>query len=523
MLSPFKINGGDMSQERLSMRKIGEVLRLKTIGGLSNRAIARSCHISHGTVSEYLKRAEKAGLKYPLPEPMDEDELYRVLYPEKIPAAVPLTRPLPDWEYVRKELKKAHVTLWLVWDEYQKAYPGGYKYSQFCDLYRRYAQKLDPPMRQNHKAGEKLYVDYAGDTIPLTDPVTGDVSQAQIFVATQGASNYTYAEAQPSQELIHWIGGHMRAHAFFGGTTEIIVPDNLRQGVKSPCWYDPDLNPTYLEWAQWYGVAILPARVKKPKDKAKVENAVQVVERWILARLRNRTFFSLAALNQAIRELLTELNDKPMQLSKRSRKQEFEEMDRPALRPLPAQPYEFAVYKMARVNLDYHIEFEKHFYSVPFALIHEEVRLRATENMLEIFHKSQREPVATHPRSNAAGRYSTQSAHMPTQHQKVGEWNAERLQAWAARIGPHTAQLIQSALASRQHPEQAFRGCLGILRLSSKYVSSQMETACQVALAGQTLNYRGVKEVLENLPPLPAPESAPLPVHENIRGNTYYQ
>ena len=283
------------------------------------------------------------------------------------------------------------------------------------------------------------------------------------------------------------------------------------------------LDKYNLEWAQWYGVAVLPARVRKPKDKAKAEVAVQVVERWIIARLRNMSFFNLADLNRVIRELLDELNDKPMQLTKKSRREEFDQTDRPALRPLPSQPYEFATYKMARVNIDYHVDFEKHFYSVPYTLIHEEVRILATERMLEILHKSQPEPVALHPRSNLPGRYSTRSAHMPANHQKVGEWNAERLLHWATRIGPHTTALIQAVLTSRQHPEQAFRGCLGILRLASKYTVSQMETACQIALAGQVLNYRGVKDVLENLPPAPAPETAPLPVHENIRGNNYYQ
>ena len=512
-----------MSQERLSMKKIEEALRLKWSCGLTIRAIARSCGISHSTVSEYLNRAEKAGLKWPLPETLDEAGLYRLLFPEKVKSANSPAKPLPDWEYVRKEMKKANVTLRLVWDEYRAAHPDGYAYSQFCDRYRHYLQKLDPPMRLDHKGGEKLFVDYAGDTIPITNPETGEVSQAQVFVAVQGASSYTYAEAQISQQMPHWIGGHVRAHTFFGGVTQQIIPDNLRQGVKSPCWYDPDLNQTYQEWAQCYGVAVLPARVKHPKDKAKAEVGVQVVERWIIARLRNRTFFNLADLNRVIRELLTELNDKPMQLTQKSRRSEFEETDRPALRPLPVQPYEYATYKMARVNIDYHVDFEKHFYSVPFTLIHEEVRIRATEHMLEIFHKSQRDAVATHVRSRVIGKYSTQSTHMPANHQKVGEWTAERLIRWAERVGPYATQLIQAILASRQHPEQAFRGCLGILRLSTKYAIPQMEAACQMAQQGHVLHYRGVKDILENLPPLPAPESAPLPVHENIRGTTYYQ
>jgi transposase len=309
----------------------------------------------------------------------------------------------------------------------------------------------------------------------------------------KGASSYNYAEAQPSQELHHWIGGHVRAMLFFGGVTQIIVPDNLKQGVKSPCWYDPDLNQTYLDLAQHYGVAILPARVRKPRDKAKVEVGVQVVERWILARLRNRTFFSLAELNRAIRQLLEELNNRPMEHLEKSRRALFAELDQPALRPLPAQPYEYATYKTVRVNLDYHVEFEKHFNSVPHTVIHQEMRVRATERMVEIYHASKREPMAVHPRSSVPGRYSTLSEHMPDNHQKAGEWTPERLARWAAEIGPQTAALVKAILASRQHPEQAFRSCLGILRLAGKYPHEQMELACQIAHDDQTLNYRAFK------------------------------
>jgi transposase len=512
-----------MSQERLSMRKIGEVLRLKEECGLSNRAIARSCRISHSTVSEYLARAERAGLSWPLPATLSEAGLYALLFPEKSPAEPSAGKPLPDWETVRKDLKKRNVTLRLVWDEYRDDHPDGYGYSQFCELYRRYLQKLDPIMRQEHKAGEKLFVDYAGDTVPVTNPETGEIWQAQIFVAVQGASSYTYAEAQPSQEMPHWIGGHVRALLFFGGAPQILVPDNLKQGVKSPCWYDPDLNQTYLDLAQHYGVAVLPARVRRPRDKAKVEAGVLVVERWILARLRNRTFFSLAELNRAIRQLLEDINDRPMEHLEKSRRALFEEIDQPALRPLPERPFEYATYKTVRVNIDYHIEFEKHFYSVPHTLIHEAVRVRASERMVEIYHPSQREPIAIHPRSSAPGRYSTQTVHMPDNHQKVGEWNAERLARWAAEIGPQTAGLVQAILSSRQHPEQAFRSCLGILRLSGKYSHEQMELACQIAYDAQTLHYRGLKAVLDTLPSLSAPETTPLPTHENIRGNAYYQ
>lgn len=513
-----------MTQERLSMRKIAEVLRLKWACSLTNREIARSCSISHSTVSEYVKRAEAAGIKWPIPETLNEDGLYRLLFPEKVQAADLVVKPLPDWEKVRKELKKRSVTLQLLWVEYRKVYPNGYRYSQYCELYRGYVKKLDPPMRQNHKAGEKLFVDYAGDTIPIVDPETGEIRQAYLFVAVLGASSYTYTEAQVSQEMPHWIGGHVRTFAFMGGVPQIIVPDNLKQGVKSPCWYDPDLNQTYQWMAEHYGMAVIPARVRKPRDKAKVEAGVQVAERWIIARLRNRTFFSLAELNRAIRPLLEEINGRKMVHLEKSRLELFEELDKPALRPLPDRPYEYATSKIARVNVDYHVDFEKHFYSVPFALIHEEVHIRASERMVEIFHKSQREPVAEHPRSSVPGRYSTQTAHMPPKHQKAGEWTEERLVQWAGEIGPHTSQLIQSVISSRQHPEQAFRSCLGILRLSGQYTHALMETACQEAHEAKTLNYRGVKAVLEMLQPVSTPQTATsLPSHDNIRGNSYYK
>ncbi len=512
-----------MTQERLSMRKIAEVLRLKWACNLTNREIGRSCSISHSTVSEYVKRAEAAGIKWPIPETLTEDELYQLLFPEKVQAANLAVKPLPDWEKVRKELKKRNVTLHLLWEEYRETYPFGYGYSQYCELYSGYVKKLDPPMRQNHKAGEKLFVDYAGDTIPIVNPETGEIRQVYLFVAVLGASSYTYTEAQVSQEMRHWIGGHVRTFAFMGGVPQIIVPDNLKQGVKSPCWYDPDLNQTYQWMAEHYGVAVIPARVRKPRDKAKVEVGVQVVERWIIARLRNRTFFSLGELNRAICPVLEELNHRKMEHLEKSRLELFEEVDRPALRPLPDRPYEYATSKVARVNIDYHVDFEKHFYSVPFTLIHEEVRIRASERMVEIYHKSQREPVAVHPRSSVPGRYSTQTAHMPPKHQKAGEWTEERLVRWAGEIGPQTVQLIQSILSSRQHPEQAFRSCLGILRLSGQFAHPLMETACQEAFQANTLNYRGVKAILEMLQPVSNPQTAPLPSHENIRGNSYYQ
>ena len=512
-----------MAQERLSMRKIREVLRLKWECGLTNRAIARSCSISHSTVGEYLRRAKAAGLSWPIPEALDEDGLFWLLFPKPLR---PRSRviPCPDWSLIHRELRRKGVTLRLLWVEYREAHPDGFGYSQFCELYRRWAKRLKPSMRLSHRGGEKLFVDYAGHTVPIVDRHTGEVRQAQIFVAVLGASNYTYAEAHWSQDLPSWIGGHVRTFAFLGGVPEIVVPDNLKAAVKHPCRYEPDLNPTYQDLAQHYGTAVIPARVRKPKDKAKVEVGVQVVERWIVARLRNRTFFSLADLNQAIRKLLDELNTRPMKHLDRSRRELFETLDQPALKPLPELRYEFAIWKKARVNIDYHVEFERHYYSVPHTLIHQQVYVRATERTIEIFFKNRR--VASHRRTNARGRHTTLSEHMPPSHQKYQEWSPDRFTRYAQTIGPHTTQLVQALLVSRKHPQQAYRSCLGLLHLATRYGEERLEAACRRALPAGIHSYKGVKNILDAKLDQVEPEDPATVVptaHENIRGQTYYR
>jgi transposase len=504
------------------MRKIAKVLRLKWECQQSNRAIARSCSISHSTVAEYLDRAQKAGLSWPLPEDMGEDELFDLLFP-KAPQSGSRVIPCPDWSWVHTELRKKSVTLRLLWVEYREAHPDGYGYSQFCALYRKWAGCLNPSMRFEHKGGEKVFVDYAGQTVPVVDPHTGEVHAAQIFIGVLGASNYTYAEAHESQELPNWISAHVRMFSFFGGAPEIIVPDNLKAGVKHPCRYEPDLNPTYQDLARHYGIAVIPTRVRKPKDKAKAEVGVQVVERWILARLRNRTFFNLTDLNEAIGELLDELNARSMEHLERSRRELFEELDRPALKPLPEQPYEFAIWKKARVNIDYHVEFEKHYYSVPYTLIHKEVYVRATQLAIEIYHNNKR--VASHRRIKAPGRHTTVAEHMPPAHQKYLEWSPERLVNWAKKTGPHTAQLVHVLLQSRQHPQQAYRSCLGLLRLGDRYGQERLEAACRRALPAGIHSYKGVKNILDaKLDQVEIEEpSAVIPAsHENVRGQEYY-
>jgi transposase len=513
-----------MPKERLTLRKIREILRLRWGCQLSERVVARSCRISHSTVGDYVKRAETAGLKWPLPEDLSENQLYELLFP-RTEQLTPKATPVPDWEQLHLELHKKGVTLRLLWIEYLEAYPQGYCYSQFCQLYRGWAAKLKTTMRLDHKAGEKMFVDYAGQTISVINPTTGEIQESEIFVAVLGASSYTYVEAQWQQDLPNWTGGHVRAWLFMGGVTEIVVPDNLKAGVNHPSRYDPEINMTYQEMAEHYGVAVVPARVRKPRDKAKVEVGVQNVERWILARLRDRKFFSLVELNQAVRELLEELNDRKMEHLGKSRRELFELIDKPALRPLPATPYEFALWKKAKISIDYHVEYDEHYYSVPCHLYPADVVIRATEKTIEIFADGKR--LALHPRSHAKGKHSTLKEHMPADHRFYSEWSPERFIHWAEKIGPETTKIVQMEFASRQHPEQAYRACLGILGFAKKYTPGRLESACHYALANEIHSYRGIKNILvSQLDQLPSQEGAPqpslLPPHTNIRGKEYY-
>jgi transposase len=512
-----------MPAERLPMRKIHEILRLKWETGLSNRQIATSCSVSRSTIADYLRRAQGAGLSWPLPEGLSEEELEERLFAEPYPCPS-RGRPSPDWSEIHKEMGRKGVTLYLVWQEYKQVNPEGFQYSYFCEQYRKWRQQIDPVMRQPHQAGEKMFVDYCGQTMPVIDPKTGEVHETQIFVAVLGASNYTYAEATWSQSLPNWIGSHVRALNYWNGCPEIVVPDNLKAGVNHPCRYEPDLNPTYQEWGRHYGVAIVPTRVRKPRDKAKVESGVLLVERWILAPLRNRQFFSLEELNQAIREQLEQLNRRPFQKLPGCRRTRFEEVDQPALKPLPVSPYEYAEWKKARVNVDYHIEVEKHYYSVPYRLMKQQVEVRLTAYTLECFHKGRR--VCSHPRSAKVGGYSTQKDHMPKSHREYGEWTPERLLEWATKVGPYTQEAIRRVLESRPFPVQGFRSCLGILRLAKKFGADRLENACRRAVRINAFSYKSIHSILKNgldHCSLPEPETPVAPVdHPNIRGAHYY-
>lgn len=510
-----------MARARLSMRKIEEVLRLSA-SGLSNRNIAHICQIGRTTVSDYLRRASAAGLSWPLPADLGEAEVEALLFPVPRPSSDP--RPLPDWSRIHQELKKKGVTLALLWEEYKAVYPDGYQYSQFCELYRRWRGTLKVWMRQKHRAGEKLFVDYSGKTVDIVDPVTGETKQAQIFTAVLGASNYTYAEATWTQSLPDWIGSHQRAFDYFGGVSELVIPDNLRSGVSKACLYDPDINPTYQDLANHYETAILPARSGKPKDKAKVEAGVLLVQRWILAALRNRTFFSLTELNEAMAGLLEKLNNKPFKKLPGSRKSLFESLDKTALKPLPQSPYQYAQWKKARVNIDYHIEIDRHYYSLPYQLAGKKLDIRITSNTIECFHKGRR--VASHQRMYRPWAYTTLPEHMPRNHREYLKWTPSRLLNWAAKIGPSTARLAQNVMDSKPHPQQGFRTILGILRLEKAYDADRLEAACQRALYIKATSYRSVASILKNgldkKQALEREDESPPLSHTNIRGAEYY-
>ena len=505
------------------MRKIKEVLRLKWALGHSNRRIGATCGIGHPTVAEYLRRAAEAGLSWPLPADLDDARLERLLFPP--PPDLPAqSRGIPDWVQVNQELRHKGVTLFLLWQEYRAANPDGYQYSWFCEHFRDWRGKLDLVMRQDHRAGEKLFVDYAGQTVPVIDASTGEIREAQIFVGVLGASNYTYAEATWTQSLPDWIGSHTRCFAFLGGVPELVVPDNLRSGVKKAHRYEPDTNPTYQDMASHYGVAVLPTRVRAPRDKAKVESGVLVVERWILAALRHRQFFSLGELNDAIHELLEKLNDRPFKKLPGSRLEHFEQIDRPALSSLPAEPYVYAEWKKARVHIDYHVEVDGHYYSVPYALVKKAIEVRFTRHIVECLYRGNR--VASHRRSYQKGKHTTVDDHMPESHRQAGEWSPGRLINWAAKTGPATEKLIRTVLGSRRHPQQAYRSCLGILRLGNAHGDQRLEAACRRALTLGSCRYKSIESILKHRldeQPLEEQQELSLPEsHHNIRGPAYY-
>ena len=509
-----------MAKRKLTMRKIKEILRLKWDLGLSDRQAGRSLKIAHSTVREYVKRAERAGLGWPLPAEMGETQLRSKLFPKKDKAIN--KRPQPDWQQMEQELQRPGVTRMLLWQEYLEGHPDGYGYSQFCELYRQWAKTQDKPvLRVPKKAGAEVQIDYSGKKPGVTDPHTGKLRKAEIFVAVLGASGLIYAEAHWSQSLPNWIQAHVRMFDFFGGVPKLLRPDNLKAGVSHPGYYEPDINPTYHEMAEHYGTVVIPTRVRKPKDKALVENAVLQVERWILAVLRDRRFFSLHELNQAIRQRLQWLNDRQRSDHGRSRRAMFEELEKQHLKALPERPFVYLEIKQAKVHIDYHVTFKKHHYSVPHHHTRQKVLIRTSEHLVEVY-SSENKRIACHARVDGFG-YSTKKTHMPANHRWYLEWSPERFCRWAQQLGPHTEALITAKLQSRKHPEQVYRSCLGILGLDKNHPTADLETACQLALEAGALSYRAVKNLLltrKNTLETGAQDQSV--THEHVRGESYY-
>jgi transposase len=513
-----------MPRSRMHMRELKELLRLALDCRLSYAAVARALRVSKGAVAKYVAAARAADLDWCAISALDEHALEAKLFIRSAPTGA---RVAPDCTAMYRELKKKGVTLMLLWQEYVEAHAGEptYRYTQFCEHYHEWVASLKRSMRQVHRAGEKGFIDFVGPTVPILDPAGGVAFNAHVFVAVLGASNYTFATATERETMADWIGATVAALEFFRGVPQMLVPDNPRALIAHADRYEPLANRTVLEFAHHYGTVILPARPGKPRDKAKVEVAVQVVERWILARLRHRRFFALAELNSAIAQLLVELNARPFSRLSGSRRQWFEEIDRPALKPLPATRYEVARFKVCRVNIDYHVEINGHYYSVPHALVRQELEVRITRTTVEIVHRGRR--VASHPRDDRRGAYTTVPEHMPARHRAHAEWSPGRLLNWGARIGPSVAALVRHLLESKPHPEQGYRACLGLLAAAHRYGDARLAAACQRALAIGSPTRRSVLSILEaglDQQPLETgnDDDWQLPLHDNVRGPQYY-
>lgn len=516
-----------MAKERLTVRKILEILRLHCETGLSNREIGRVLNISKTTVQKLLGRFEKSGFSWPLPENITEQDLKGKLYPVR--QASPASCPYPDWDYIHHELSKPHVRLYLLWQEYRETYPDGIGISQFYEHYRSYKKShLDPSLHMVHKGGDKLFIDYSGKKLSYIDRDTGEIVPVEVFVCGWGASSYSYAEGTHTQQKEDWIGSHVRAFRYFGCVPNLLVPDNLKSGVTKADWYDPDLNPLYTKLAEHYGTAILPARPGRSKDKAIVECGVRRVQEYILARLRNRVFFSLAEVNEAIRELLEALNQAPMQQYRLSRRQRFEELDRPYARKLPRDDFPYIEIKDdVTVNKDYHIQYNKHFYSVPYTLCGRKVSVLRTNKIIEIYHDFQR--VASHKISTLLYKHTTLDEHMPPNHKFVKGWSPGYFLNRAVQIGPYMVHAVKVVLNRKKHPEIGYRSALGILQLERKYGKKRLEAAAGRAVYFNTVTRKSFISILEQkLDEQPLdngkktiPRQQNL-FHENIRGAEYY-
>lgn len=514
-----------MAKKRISVKKIKEILRLRLGEKRSLRETAQSVNTSPSVVHDCVKRFEIAGLKWPDDANIDEVVLQRKLCSPKQPCCE--SKATPDFATIHKELRKKGVTLYLLWQEYKQCHPDdGYQYSQFNHLYRCYRKTLSVTMRQVHKAGDKAFVDWSGDGIEIVDPETGEIWEAPLFVGVLGASGYTFAQAAASRQKREWISCHISMYEYFRGVPAATVPDNEKTGVKHPCLYDPDLNPSYAEMARYYNTAVIPTRMRKPRDKALVENGVLNAQRWIVAALRKHVFFSLSQANEAIFEKREIYNQKKYQRLDESREQLFEQLDLPLLRPLPKRRYEYGEWSSPKVNIDYHVDVDKHCYSVPYQLVGERVEARSTYSTVELFFKGKR--VASHCRSYVKGGTTTQAEHMPESHREYMQWTPSRIINWAAKTGPCTGTVAERILASKRHPEQGYRACLGVKRLGEKYGQTRLETASERALLIGSPSYKTIKSILEKGLDKQTSFSdvqenkGKLPEHDNIRGPGYY-
>jgi transposase len=506
------------------MRRIRRVLELHFGARTSARLIALEVGVGRSTVQDYVARATGARLGWPLPPDLSDAELEQRLFPRQSAAKPGVRRhPEPDWAALVREMKRPGVSLMILWEEYQAVHPQGYGYSRFCDLYRAFERRLSPSMRQNHAAGHKAFVDYSGKKVPIVDPHTGEIRMAEIFIAVLGASNLTYAEASWTQTLPDWIGAHIRMFRFYGAAPRLLVPDNLKSGVNKASFYDPEVNRTYAAMAAHYRVGVLPARPRKPKDKASVEAGVRFAQYYILGRLRNVTFFSLAECNEAIAAAVERMNGREMRRLGVSRRQLYEAVERATMHDLPEQDYEYAEWHLARVGIDYHVEVAGFYYSVPHALIREQVDTRATARTIEVFHRGLR--VAAHPRRYGGPRHGTDPDHMPSAHRRYAEWTPDRFARQARDIGPHTEALILAVLARRPHPEQGFRTCIGILRLFRGLTADRAEAVSLRAIEIGVLSYDSVASILrhrlDRTAASPTADDVPL-LHANIRGSGYF-
>ncbi len=513
-----------MANGTISMKKLKSILQLKYGAALSHRQIAKSLSISASVVSDYARRASQLGLTtWPLPEDWDDVKLALHFLNTRIVANP--QKALPDWGLVATELKRKGVTLELLWQENAERHPDNhYSYTPWCRLFREFKPTLKPSLRQQHLAGEKLFVDYAGQTVTIVNPEIGEEEQAQIFVAVRGASNYTYAEATWTQQLEDGCMSHKRTFEYLGGVPELVIPDNLKSAVSKACRYEPDLNPSDHQLAQHYGVAVMPARPYKPKDKAKAEAGVLLVERWVLACLRYETFYSLHTLNQRIRTLLERVNNKPFQKLPGSRQSQFKQLDQPALMPLPKQSYQFVQVKKVRVNIDYHVDIERHYYSVPYHLIKLELQAHISASLVQLYHQGR--CVTCHPKSRKQGAFTTQAEHMPKSHQKHLEWTPSRLTDWGRSIGPAVHEWVRRQLDRRQHVEQSYRSCLGLLHLTKSYPKPRVNAACQRGLDTGAYRLKHIKNILKHkldqqvLPEMPDLLAGIEETHQ--RGAKYY-